>query len=393
MPLHENDHAARHSRFNSLATFVLVVAMLRLAREIVIPVALAALLALLLSPGVNFLMRLGLKKTLAVIAAALVAFAIIAGLAWLVAVQAMNVVQELPRYENNIANKMQRLEAPHPGSPIARLTNLFERVQKQIDSERPPAANPPPGVQPGEKPLPVEVEPRQSSVFQLTRSLAGMVVGPLGDAFIVAVFLIAILLQREDLRLRFLRLTRAEGLEESMRAVDDATHRVSRYLLMQLVVNASYGVPVGLGLYLIGIPNASLWALFSTLLRFIPYVGVWIAAAFPVAFSIAITPGWSKLFLTLGLFVVFEAVTANVVEPWVYGARTGVSSLALMLAALFWTWLWGPAGLFLSTPLTVCLTVMGKYSPGFQIFSTLLGHEAPPERSRARPAFMVRRRR
>jgi predicted PurR-regulated permease PerM len=149
---------------------------------------------------------------------------------------------------------------------------------------------------------------------------------------------------------------------------------------MQLIVNASYGVPIGLGLYLIGIPDAPLWGLLSTLLRFIPYLGPWIAAAFPVALAVAIDPGWTKLAWTLGLYMVAETITANIIEVWVYGLRTGISSLGLMIAAIFWTWLWGPMGLLLSTPLTVCLVVLGKYLPGLRIFNTLLCHEQAPVR-------------
>jgi hypothetical protein len=170
-------------------------------------------------------------------------------------------------------------------------------------------------------------------------------------------------------------MTSTGSLNVATQALDDAAHRVSRYLTMQLVVNASYGVPVGLGLWAIGIPNAALWGFLSTLLRFIPYLGPWLAAVCPLALAVAIDPGWTKLLLTFGLFVVAEAVTANIIEVWIYGVRTGISSFALMVAAVFWTWLWGPAGLFLSTPLTVCLMVLGKHLPGLSIFGTLLSSE------------------
>jgi hypothetical protein len=183
------------------------------------------------------------------------------------------------------------------------------------------------------------------------------------------------LFQREDLRDRFIKLVSAGKLNVATQAVDDAASRVSRYLGMQLIVNATYGVPIGIGLFFIGIPNALLWGLLATILRFIPFVGPWIAAAFPVALSAAVDPGWSMLLYTLGLFVVMELISNNIIEVVLYGASTGISNLALLVAAVFWTWLWGPAGLVLSTPLTVCVLVLGNYVPGMSYLSMLLGSE------------------
>jgi len=172
-----------------------------------------------------------------------------------------------------------------------------------------------------------------------------------------------------------IKVISAGGLNVATQAVDDAAQRVSRYLAMQLVVNATYGIPIGLGLHFIGIPNALLWGLLATLLRFIPFLGPWIAAFFPVVLAIAVDPGSTKLLYTMGIFLVMEVVCNNVVEVWLYGVSTGISNLALMVAAVFWTWLWGPAGLFLSTPLTVCLVVVGKYVPGLKFLSVLLGSD------------------
>jgi hypothetical protein len=183
------------------------------------------------------------------------------------------------------------------------------------------------------------------------------------------------LFQREDLRERFLKLVSAGKLNVATQAIDDAASRVSRYLGMQLIVNGLYGVPIGIGLFFIGIPNALLWGLLATILRFIPFVGPWIAAAFPVALSLAVDPGWTMLLYTLGLFVVMELISNNIIEVVLYGASTGISNLALLVAAVFWTWLWGAAGLVLSTPLTVCLLVLGNYVPGLSFLSMLLGNE------------------
>jgi predicted PurR-regulated permease PerM len=384
MPEHSTENSDLNSRFFALASFVLVVGVLRWSREILIPLALAATLAFLLSPAVAWLGRRGLNRVLAVSLTSAVTLGVCVGLGWLVFVQAFNVVEELPKYETNIEAKLEKLHQRNASGALSNAAGLVQRIEKELKTQ-PGSLGPRASANPGQTPVPVEVEPARSSVLDLTRSVLTPLLGPLEDAGIVVIFVVAILLQREDLRSRFIRLARAEGLDESVKAINDAGERVSRYLLMQLVVNASYGVPVALGLYFMGIPNATLWGLLATLLRFIPYLGVWIAAAFPVALSLAIDPGWSRMLLVLGLFVAAEAITGNIIEPWIYGVQTGVSTLALMFAAVFWTWLWGPAGLFLSTPLTVCVVVLGQYLPALKIFSMLLaanGHAGGAKRRR-----------
>jgi predicted PurR-regulated permease PerM len=224
-----------------------------------------------------------------------------------------------------------------------------------------------------QKPVPVEIKQTGPNGLASLSRIAGPFLGVLGTGGIVAVIVVFMLFQREDLRERFIRLVSGGKLNVATEALDDAAGRISRYLRMQLVVNATYGLPIGIGLYFIGVPNALLWGLLATLLRFIPFLGPWVAAAFPVALAFAVDPGWSKLLLTIGLFLVIELVSNNLIEPWLYGASTGVSNVALIIAAVFWTWLWGPIGLFLSTPLTVCLVVLGKYVPGLHFLSVLLG--------------------
>ena len=179
--------------------------------------------------------------------------------------------------------------------------------------------------------------------------------------------MIFVLLERNDLRDRFIKLVGAGDLQKSTEALNDAARRVSRYLLMQLVVNLTYGIPIGVGLYFIGVPNAILWGLLAAVLRFIPYLGPFLAALFPLALAFAVDPGWTMLFWVIGLFLTAEIISNNVVEPWLYGASTGLSSLAIITAAIFWTVLWGPVGLFLSTPLTVCIVVIGRYVPRLRI--------------------------
>ena len=211
--------------------------------------------------------------------------------------------------------------------------------------------------------------------MELGQRLIAPLLGPLGRAALVLLLVIFMLLRREDLRRRLIRLIGKGRISAATHAMDDAGSRVFRYLFMQLVVNVSYGIPVAIGLYFIGVPNAVLWGACATVLRFIPYIGPWIAAAIPVALSLAVSPNWTMPLLTIGLFVVLELLSNNVMEPWLYGTSTGVTPIALIIAAVFWTWLWGPVGLILSTPLTVCLVVMGRRVPSLSFLSVLLSDE------------------
>ncbi len=231
------------------------------------------------------------------------------------------------------------------------------------------------------KPVPVEIRQPELQPLQLVESIIGPLLQPLATAGLVIVFAIMILLEREDLRDRLLRLA-GRDLHRTTIAMDDAAQRISRYLLRQLVVNACCGLPIGLGLAVIGIPNAALWGILAALLRFIPYLGIVIAACFPIALAIAVDPGWTLLAWVVLLFVGIELVVSNLLEPWVYGASTGLSSVALIAAATFWTWLWGPIGLLLSTPMTVCLVVLGRHVPQLQFLDVMLGNDpvlAPSE--------------
>ena len=223
----------------------------------------------------------------------------------------------------------------------------------------------------------MEVVDGSQTPFGMAKSLLSSAATLLGSAAIVIVFVIFMLLERQDLRDRFIHLIGRGQLHLTTQAIDDAGKRVSRYLLAQLIVNASYGVPIGIGLYFIGIPNALLWGFLATVLRFVPYLGPWVAAAFPIFLSLAVSPGWWPPVLTLTLFVVIELISNNVVEPWLYGSSTGLSPMAIIVAAVFWTWIWGVGGLLLATPLTVCIAVLGKHLPSMSFLDVLLG-ETPP---------------
>lgn len=368
----------RISWFLRLATFVLIVGIMRSAEDVLIPIAFAVLLAFLLSPLVVRLTRIGLPRSIAIIMTVTVAFAAIGGVAWIVTTQAISLVKALPNYEQNLHEKIAKLKAPRTPEVMTRVSGMVENLRREIKSAAPDKAVTPPA--PGEqKPVPVEVKPTEPTPWELARDIVTPVLKPLGVAGIVIVFVVAMLFQREDLRDRFLQIVSAGKLNVATQALDDAAARVSRYLGMLLVVNASYGVPIGLGLWWIGIPNALLWGLLATLLRFIPFIGPWIAAAFPVALAIAVDPGWTMLLYTLALFVVMELISNNIIEVMLYGASTGISNLALLVAAVFWTWVWGAAGLVLSTPLTVCVLVLGNYVPGMSFLTMLLGSKPPIE--------------
>lgn len=364
----------RFTWFIRLATFVLIVAVLHFAQDVLIPIAFAALLAFLLTPVVVRLTRWRLPKAMAIIVTVTIAFAVIGGLGWLVTTQAVGLARELPNYEENLQHKIAELKQPHGPEGVSRMVGMVENLRRELQTDVPDKPVTPQGAN-ETRPVPVEVRPIEPTPWQLAIDIVQPFLRPLGTAGIVIVFVVAMLFQREDLRDRFLRVVSNGQLNVATQAVDDAAGRVSRYLGMQLVVNALYGIPIGLGLWAIGIPNALLWALLATLLRFIPFVGPWIAAAFPLALAVAVDPGWTKLLYTGGLFVVMELISNNLIEVVLYGASTGISNLALLVAAVFWTWLWGPAGLVLSTPLTVCVLVLGKHVPGMKIISMLLDSE------------------
>ena len=368
------DASERSGTFKAvtLVAVLLVAAVLYFAREIFIPFALALLLSFLLAPLVTRLQRLRIPKVPAVVITVTVAATVIAGIGWLVSVQIYDLANKLPNYQATIQKKLKSLQPNGPGI-FDRTSKMIEDTGKELSRAAEEAA--PAEPDPRQKPIPVEVHEPKANSMQVMQRVLGTVFNPLATAGIVVIFVIFMLIQLEDMRDRFLRLLGTHKLNLTTQALDDAAARVSRYLLMNLIVNVTYGVPVGLGLYFIGVPNAVLWGLLATLLRFIPYVGPWVAAAFPIALAFAVDPGWSMFLMALGLFVALELISNNVVEPWLYGASTGLSPMAVIVAAVFWTWLWGPVGLLLSTPLTVCLVVIGRHFPQLEFFYILLADE------------------
>jgi predicted PurR-regulated permease PerM len=368
----------RLSGLIALLSFALVTAILYFGRVVLMPIAVAVLLTFILAPVVIRLQRWRFPKPIAIVTTVALAFTVISFIAWLVTAQLISLLEQVPQYEQTLRAKVEQLRgAQNRPNAVRRAGEVVERLKNDLEmgaTNTLQTTNLADAAEPGKtKPVPVEIKGEKSNALTLFGRVAGSFFSVLGTAGIVAVIAVFMLFQREDLRERFIGLVSGGKLNVATEAIDDAARRMSRYLGMLLIVNTTYGIPIGLGLYFIGVPNALLWGLLATLLRFIPFLGPWIAAAFPLALAFAVDPGWSKLLATLGLFLVVELISNNFVEPWLYGASTGVSNVALIIAAVFWTWLWGPVGLFLSTPLTVCLVVLGKHVPALQFLSVMLG--------------------
>jgi predicted PurR-regulated permease PerM len=359
---------------------------LYLGRDIAIPFALAMLLAFALAPIVDLLRRIRVPKLGSVIVAVSLAFSLIGIVGYVFGSQLIQLADSLPSYQTTIQEKLRSLRDSASGSGIvSRVTGTLRDLGKELSAPAQPAldAAPSSGAVTQRTPVPVIIEPPPMQSFQMIGAVLGQLVFPLMQAGIVIVFVIVMLLERDDLRDRFIKLTGAGDLHKSTEALTEAGTRVSRYLLMQLLLNTGYGIAIGVGLYFIGVPNAVLWGLLATVMKFIPYLGTFLSAVFPVVLAFGIDPTWAMLAWTVALFVTVEAISNNLVEPWVYGATTGLSPLAIIIAAIFWTILWGPVGLILATPLTVCLLVIGRYVPQLNFLDVLLGSEpvlAPEQR-------------
>jgi predicted PurR-regulated permease PerM/GAF domain-containing protein len=372
----------RRSVFETVAIFAMIVALLYLGAGILVPLVLAVLLAFALSPLVEFLSRrLHLPEPVAVIVSILITLLVLGAFAYVASVQLMQIAGELPAYQVTIANKLEALQAQFGGNGgvIDHITSAVGTLSDQLSGPQDGAE------QPGRlaRPIPVTIANEVGNPLGVVTTLLGTLAGPLATAAIVVIFLIFLLLGRGELQERFIRLVSRSGFSTTNLAMGDASERVGRYLLLQLTINFGYGVLFGLGLLLIGVPGAILWGLLIMLFRYIPFIGGLLVASIPILLSFSIDSGWGMLAATVGLFLVIDLTTANVVEPRVYGSSTGVSPIAILLSAMFWATLWGPAGLILATPMTVCLVVIGRYIPQFQVLETLLGSEpvlAPPER-------------
>lgn len=418
---------------------MIATAVLYLAKEILIPIALAVLISFLLSPLVLWMEKRGIKRSIAVVITVLVLMALVGGLGYMLAGQFVEFVNNLPKYRTNIVSK---IHAVKPGKESvfkraeAMLTDLSREMETEttatesgrtsatIDSSTTTPATKPVSavsneeikdahknvseekveaydemtgkelkpeekeqalnlVSPGDagaavdskNAIPVRVVEIPANTWQSFQDIVGPVFSILGTVGLVMLFVIFFLIAREDLRDRIIRLAGQSKVRVTTEALEEAANRVSRYLLMQFIVNVTYGIPVAIGLFFIGVPNALLWGAMATILRFIPYIGPWIAALMPIALSMAVFDNWTMPLLTVGLFVLLELISNNIMEPILYGHSTGVSPVAIIVSAVFWTWLWGAVGLVLATPITVVLVVLGRHIPQLAFLNVLLGDE------------------
>lgn len=359
---------------------VVVVACLYWARTVFIPVALAVFLTFLLVPLVAALQRRGLKRLPSVLLVVMLAGALLGGVVWLVTAQVTSLAGEVPKYTENIKGKVKSLRHLGRGSVTSRLETMIQDItgewnqpagsQEGEDEGKPVVAAP-------EKATAVVLEPESPTWLARMPALLTSLLESLGGLAFALVLVIFMLLKREDLRNRLIRLVSHGQITVMTKALDDAGRRISRFLLMQLIVNATVGLLVGLGLLALGVQYAFLWGFLVAVFRYIPYIGVWIAALPPIILCLAMFEGWVQPLLLIGLFLTVELLASNVAEPRLYGRSIGVSEVALLVAAALWAFLWGPIGLVLSSPLTVCMVVLGKYVPQLKFLDVLLGDEPP----------------
>ncbi len=372
--------------FAALAVSVLVLsvsAILYLGREVFVPFALSILLSFVLAPIVIFLQKMNVPRIVAISAAILTATAVIVALAGFIAIQLTAVVTEIPSYRANIENKLESFSSgpDEPRGPFGRAIEAIQGIaadlgevgESRSDSDSPltPRA-----------PQPVTIVSAGGGALATATAVVSPLLGPLATVGIVIVFAIFILLQREDLRNRFIRLAGTDDLQQTTAAIDDAAIRLSRLLFFQFLMNAAFGIITGLGLWVIGVPSPFLWGILGGVLRYIPYVGGFLGAGLPMMLAFAVDPGWSMIVWTAVIYLAVETVMSNVVEPVLYGHSTGLSSVSIILAALIWTLIWGPVGLILATPLTICLVVLGRHVPALESIDIMFGDRpalSPPQ--------------
>jgi predicted PurR-regulated permease PerM len=372
-----------------MIVFVTIVATLYFGREVLIPVTLALLLTFLLAPPVNWFRRIYFGRVPSVVLVVSLALAVLVGIGGVIGGQLRELAIDLPNYTSTIEGKVATVKsgmlerfshainhAQTPGkgaAPPGPAGKLAQHQQGQAPAEKNSARG---AVAPAGPLLTPSIEQSLPSPWRLMEQYISPLMSPLatiGIVFVVAVFA---LLQREDLRDRLIRLIGPDDIHRTTLALDDAGRRLTRYFLTQASVNTAFGVVIAIGLYFIGVPHPILWGVMTAILRFIPYLGSFISAALPIALAAAVEPGWSMAVYTFVLYLVAEAVTGQLLEPLIYGQSSGLSPFSVIVSAIFWSWLWGPVGLFLSTPLTLCLAVMGRHMKGLEFLDILLGDRA-----------------
>jgi predicted PurR-regulated permease PerM len=355
----------------------LVICGLYVGREIFVPIVLAVLLSFVLAPLVDILERWHFPRAASVPVVVLLAFIAIFALGGLIVREVRDLAESLPRYQQTMQQKIQSLRALTTTGPLDRAAELLQNLGKEISG---PQSEPPPSAASSlsskradhVEPIPVEVRSPQSALENIT-ALISPLLHPLATVGIVIVFVVFILFQREDLRNRFIKLAGSNDLQSATAAIDDAASRLSRLFLTQVLLNAGFGVIVAAGFLLIGVPSAILWGILAAIMRFVPYVGPFIAAFFPLTLAIAVDPGWSMLLWSAALILLTELLVGQALEPLLVGHSSGLSPVAVVVAATFWTALWGPIGLVLATPLTICLVVLGRHVEQLRFLDILLG--------------------
>jgi predicted PurR-regulated permease PerM len=366
----------------------IIVGTLYFGREVFVPIALAILLSFVLAPLVGLLQRWHIPRGLSVVSVVLLAFMSIFALGSVIATQVTELAGDLPRYQFTMREKIKSVRgATATSGTLERAADVLQDLGKELNRPKDTTTSPTTSLQtprPGQeaKPIPVEVRQPPPTALENLAALISPLIRPLTTTGITAIFVIFILLQREDLRNRFIKLAGSHDLQKTTAALDDAATRLSRLFLIQLALNAAFGIVIGAGLWIIGIPNPVLWGILAAVLRFVPYIGAVISAVFPLTLAAAVDPGWSMLLWTAALFLVVEPVVGHVIEPLLYGHNTGLSPVAVVASATFWTALWGPVGLVIGTPLTIGLVVLGRHVERLRFLDVMFGDRpalAPPE--------------
>ena len=380
-----NDFAGLVGGVAAAVLAVIAVGTLYFGREIFVPIALAILLSFVLAPAVRFLEDWYVPRAAAVISVVLLAFAVLFAAGGVVATQLAELANDLPRYQSTMREKIQSIRGTTAtSSTLERAADVLQDLSKELEKPKVqtrPLPRPDAGT--GDVvPIPVEVRQPPPTALESLAKLISPLLHPLATSGIIVVFVIFILFQREDLRNRMIKLAGSHDLQKTTAALDDAAQRLSRLFLTQAALNSAFGIVIGVGLWLIGVPSAVLWGILAAVLRFVPYIGAFIGAVFPLVLAAAVDPGWSMLIWTGLLFLTVEPLVGHVIEPLVYGHSTGLSPVAVVLAATFWTALWGPIGLVLAIPLTVCLVVLGRHVERLAFLDVMFGDRpalSPPE--------------
>jgi predicted PurR-regulated permease PerM len=365
--------------FTTLLFAVVIVACVYVGREVLVPMALAVLMSFVLAPPVDFLQRWYVPRSVAVIGVVLLAFVGVFSLGGLMISQVNQLASDLPHYQSTLREKIQSLRGVAAGTgTLERASEVLQTLSHEID--RPAGvspASPPLLTMSPDRPIPVEVRQPDAGALQTLAALISPLIHPLATTGIVVIFIIFILIQRQDLRNRLVRLAGSRDLQRTTAAIDDAGQRLSRLFLTQLALNAGFGVVIGVGLWFIGVPSAALWGMLAMILRFVPYIGPPISAVFPLVLAAAVGTGWGMVLWTIALFLAAEGIVGQAIEPVVSGHSTGLSPVAIIASATFWTWLWGPIGLILATPMSVCLVVLGRHVDRLKFLDVMLGDQPP----------------